>query len=98
MLEEAAKRDHRKLGREMDLFHFEEVAPGSSLLASQRLDNLFQTLIAYMRRRQEEGGLCRGQHAQDIMTAKLWEAVGPLGELSGTTCSSSKPRMTANTR
>jgi threonyl-tRNA synthetase len=40
MLEEAEKRDHRKLGRELDLFHMEEVAPGRGLLASERLGDL----------------------------------------------------------
>ena len=54
-LEEAAKRDHRKLGREMNLFHFEEVAPGSVFWHPSGW-HLFQTLINYMRRRQEKAG------------------------------------------
>ena len=40
MLEEAAKRDHRKLGREMELFHLQEEAPGHGVLAPERLDDL----------------------------------------------------------
>ena len=54
-LEEAEKRDHRKLGREMDLFHFQEEAPGSVFWHPKGW-TLFQTLIAYMRRRQQAAG------------------------------------------
>jgi len=74
MLEEAAKRDHRKLGREMDLFHFEEHAPGSVFWhpAGWRV---FQNLIAYMRRRQEEAGYVE-VNTPDIMDRTLWETSG----------------------
>ncbi len=74
MLEEAAKRDHRKLGREMDLFHFEEHAPGSVFWhpAGWRV---FQTLIAYMRRRQEAAGYVE-VNTPDIMDRALWETSG----------------------
>ena len=74
MLEEAAKRDHRKLGREMGLFHFEEVAPGSVFWhpAGWRL---FQTLIGYMRRRQEAAGYVE-VNSPDIMDKALWETSG----------------------
>lgn len=73
-LEEAAKRDHRKLGREMDLFHFEEVAPGSVIWhpAGWRV---FQNLIAYMRRRQDEAGY-EEVNTPDIMDRALWETSG----------------------
>jgi threonyl-tRNA synthetase len=74
MLEEAAKRDHRKLGREMDLFHFEEVAPGS-VFWHQHGWRLFQTLIAYMRRRQEAAGY-QEVNSPDIMDRGLWETSG----------------------
>ena len=74
MLEEAAKRDHRKLGREMDLFHFEEVAPGS-VFWHQNGWRLFQTLIAYMRRRQEAAGY-EEVNSPDIMDRGLWETSG----------------------
>ncbi|MQY42890.1 threonine--tRNA ligase [Epibacterium sp. SM1969] len=74
MLEEAAKRDHRKLGREMDLFHFEEHAPGSVFWhpAGWRV---FQNLIAYMRRRQEAAGY-EEVNTPDIMDRALWETSG----------------------
>ena len=74
MLEEAAKRDHRKLGREMDLFHFEEHAPGSVFWhpAGWRV---FQNLIAYMRRRQEAAGYL-AVNTPDIMDRHLWETSG----------------------
>ncbi|MGA7117602.1 MAG: threonine--tRNA ligase, partial [Hyphomicrobium sp.] len=54
-LEEAEKRDHRRLGREMDLFHFQEEAPGSVFWHAKGW-TLFQTLIAYMRRAQQRAG------------------------------------------
>ena len=47
MLEEAAKRDHRKLGREMNLFHMQEEAPGQIFWHPQRLDNLHFTSRLY---------------------------------------------------
>ncbi|KIC50752.1 threonine--tRNA ligase [Tateyamaria sp. ANG-S1] len=74
MLEEAAKRDHRKLGREMDLFHFEEVAPGSVFWhpAGWRV---FQTLIDYMRRRQDAVDYIE-VNTPDIMDRALWETSG----------------------
>lgn len=74
MLEEAAKRDHRKLGRQMDLFHFEEVAPGS-VFWHQHGWRLFQTLISYMRRRQEVAGY-EEVNSPDIMDRGLWETSG----------------------
>ncbi|KAJ56539.1 threonine--tRNA ligase [Actibacterium mucosum KCTC 23349] len=74
MLEEAAKRDHRKLGREMDLFHFEEVAPGSIFWHPSGW-RMFQSLIAYMRRRQEAAGYVE-VNSPDIMDKALWELSG----------------------
>ena len=73
-LEEAAKRDHRKLGREMNLFHFEEVAPGSVFWHPGGW-SLFQTLISYMRRRQEKAGYVE-VNTPDIMDRALWETSG----------------------
>ncbi|MEL6316436.1 MAG: threonine--tRNA ligase, partial [Pseudomonadota bacterium] len=73
-LEEAAKRDHRKLGREMDLFHFEEVAPGSVFWHPKGW-RLFQTLIGYMRHRQEQAGYVE-VNSPDIMDRALWEISG----------------------
>ena len=74
MLEEATKRDHRKLGREMNLFHFEEVAPGSVFWHPNGW-YLFQTLISYMRRRQEKAGYME-VNTPDIMDRALWETSG----------------------
>ena len=73
-LEEAAKRDHRKLGREMKLFHFEEVAPGSVFWHPSGW-RLLQILINYMRRRQEKAGYVE-VNTPDIMDRALWETSG----------------------
>ncbi|MEL6953742.1 MAG: threonine--tRNA ligase [Pseudomonadota bacterium] len=73
-LEEAAKRDHRRLGREMNLFHFEEVAPGSVFWHPNGW-RMFQTLIGYMRRRQEAAGYVE-VNSPDIMDKALWETSG----------------------
>ncbi|MEM9754727.1 MAG: threonine--tRNA ligase [Pseudomonadota bacterium] len=73
-LEEAAKRDHRRLGREMNLFHFEEVAPGSVFWHPDGW-HLFQTLIGYMRRRQDAAGYVE-VNSPDIMDKALWETSG----------------------
>ena len=56
MIEEAEKRDHRKLGKEMDLFHFREESPGS-VFWHERGWNLFQKLVDYMRLRQKKQGI-----------------------------------------
>ena len=73
-LEEAAKRDHRRLGREMQLFHFEEVAPGSVFWHPSGW-RLLQTLINYMRRRQEKAGYVE-VNTPDILDRTLWETSG----------------------
>ena len=75
MLEEAAKRDHRKLGREMDLFHMQEEAPRSNLLASQWLAHLHWPLQDYMRRMQDKNGYVEVNTPQ-VVDRKLWEASG----------------------
>ena len=74
MMAEAEKRDHRRLGREMDLFHFEEVAPGS-VFWHPRGWRMFQTLIGYMRTRQEDAGYVE-VNSPDIMDRALWETSG----------------------
>lgn len=74
MMAEAEKRDHRKLGREMNLFHFEEVAPGSVFWHAKGW-RLFQTLISYMRDRQEDAGYIE-VNSPDIMERALWETSG----------------------
>jgi len=73
-LEEAEKRDHRRLGREMDLFHFQEEAPGSVFWHDKGW-RLFQTLIAYMRRRQEKNDY-KEVNSPDMMDKGLWEKSG----------------------
>ncbi|MAI49465.1 MAG: threonine--tRNA ligase [Rhodospirillaceae bacterium] len=74
MLEEAEKRDHRRLGREMDLFHFQEEAVGSVFWHPKGW-TLFQCLIDYMRQRQNEAGYVE-INTPDIMDRGLWEKSG----------------------
>jgi threonyl-tRNA synthetase len=74
MLEEAEKRDHRRLGRHMDLFHFEPEAPGAVFWHPKGWA-LFQSLVDYMRRRQNAAGYVE-INTPDIMDRSLWEASG----------------------
>jgi len=74
MLEEAEKRDHRRLGREMDLFHFQEEAPGAVFWHAKGWA-LFQSLIGYMRRRQQDWGYFE-VNSPDMMERTLWEQSG----------------------
>jgi len=74
MLEEAEKRDHRRLGREMDLFHFEDYAPGSVFWHDKGW-KLFQTLIQFVRRRQSDAGFLE-VNTPDMMDRTLWEISG----------------------
>jgi threonyl-tRNA synthetase len=73
-LEEAEKRDHRRLGREMDLFHFQEEAPGSVFWHSKGW-SLFQALENYIRRRQTDAGYLEVNSPQ-LMDKGLWETTG----------------------
>src|SRR5579862_5910290 len=73
-IEEAEKRDHRKLGREMDLFHFQEEAPGSVFWHPKGW-TLFQTLENYIRRRQTEAGYAE-VNAPQLIDSSLWVASG----------------------
>ena len=73
-IEEAEKRDHRRLGREMDLFHFQEEGPGTVFWHPKGW-TLFQTLISYMRRRQEAAGYIEVNTPQ-LLDRALWEASG----------------------
>ncbi|MGH9806910.1 MAG: threonine--tRNA ligase, partial [Terriglobia bacterium] len=73
-LEEAEKRDHRRLGREMDLFHFQEEAPGSVFWHAKGW-TLFQALEGYIRRRQQEFGFAE-VNAPQLMDSELWVASG----------------------
>ena len=73
-LEEAEKRDHRKLGREMDLFHFQEEGPGVVFWHPKGWE-LFQNLINYMRRRQNAAGY-REVNGPQLLDKSLWETSG----------------------
>jgi threonyl-tRNA synthetase len=73
-LEEAEKRDHRRLGREMDLFHFQDEAPGAVFWHPHGWA-LFQALIAYMRRRQDAWGYVE-VNSPDMMDKALWVQSG----------------------
>ena len=74
MLEEAAKRDHRRLGREMDLFHLQEEAPGQIFWHPNGW-NIYVTLQDYMRRKQRAHGY-REINTPQVVDRKLWEASG----------------------
>ncbi len=73
-LEEAEKRDHRRLGREMDLFHFQEEAPGSVFWHAKGW-TLFQALENYIRRRQQDFGFVEVNSPQ-LMDKELWVTTG----------------------
>lgn len=73
-LEEAERRDHRRLGREMNLFHFQEEAPGSAFW-HPRGWSLYLRLIDYMRRRQDAAGYVEIS-TPELMDRSLWELSG----------------------
>src|ERR1700748_1324519 len=75
-LEEAEKRDHRRIGKELDLFHMQEEAPGAVFWHPKGW-TVFQTLIAYMRERQGAGG-SQEVSAPELMDASLWQQSGHL--------------------
>ena len=74
MLEEAEKRDHRKLGREMDLFHFQDDAPGTVFWHPDGW-SIYQSLINYMRRAQAAIGY-EEVNAPELLDHSLWETSG----------------------
>jgi threonyl-tRNA synthetase len=73
-LEEAERRDHRRLGREMDLFHFQEEGPGT-IFWHEKGWALFQSLISYMRRRQKAAGY-KEVNTPQVLDRALWETSG----------------------
>ena len=73
-IEEAEKRDHRKLGKEMNLFHFREESPGA-VFWHEKGWNLFLNLIAYMRNRQDDAGY-KEVNTPEILDRSLWEKSG----------------------
>jgi len=75
-MEEAEKRDHRKLGREMDLFHFQEEGPGTVFWHANGW-TIFQEIVAYMRRRLR--GDYREVNAPQLLDKALWETSGHWG-------------------
>lgn len=74
MLEEAEKRDHRRLGRVLDLFHFQEEAPGAVFWHPKGWQ-LFQNLIGYMRNEQNAAGY-QEINTPEVVARSLWEASG----------------------
>lgn len=76
-LEEAEKRDHRRLGREMDLFHFQEEGPGT-VFWHKKGWTLFQSLTTYMRRRLSRLGYDE-VNAPQLLDKSLWETSGHWG-------------------
>ena len=76
-LEEAEKRDHRRLGREMDLFHFQEEGPGT-VFWHKKGWTLFQSLTNYMRRRLSRLGYDE-VNAPQLLDKSLWETSGHWG-------------------
>ncbi len=73
-LEEAERRDHRRLGREMGLFHFQEEAPGAAFWHPKGW-TLYRLLVEYMRTRQERGGYVEVS-TPELMDRGLWERSG----------------------
>ncbi len=73
-LEEAEKRDHRKLGKEMNLFHFREESPGA-VFWHEKGWNLFQKLVNYMRKKQQDAGY-KEINTPEILDRSLWEKSG----------------------
>ena len=76
MLEEAEKRDHRALGKQLDLFHFQEEAPGAVFWHPKGW-TIFQNLINYMRKKQEEAGYLE-INTPEILDKSLWQKSGHL--------------------
>ncbi len=75
-LEEAEKRDHRRIGKDLDLFHLQEEAPGAVFWHSRGW-TVFQSLISYMRERQNAAGY-EEVSAPELMDASLWQQSGHL--------------------
>src|SRR5579885_1919685 len=75
-LEEAERRDHRRIGRELDLFHMQEEAPGAVFWHPKGW-RVFQTLIGYMREKQRQAGY-EEVNAPELMDVSLWEQSGHL--------------------
>ena len=94
-LEEAERRDHRRLGREMDLFHFQEEGPGT-IFWHPKGWTLFQTLISYMRRRQQRPATSRSTRRR-CSTARCGRRRA-IGRPIARTCSSRRRKTNACSR
>ncbi len=94
-LEEAEKRDHRRIGKELDLFHLQEEAPGAVFWHPKGW-TLFQQLIAYMRERQNAAGY-EEVNAPEVMDRELCGCSRATWRSSARTCTSPRPRMSAST-
>ena len=88
-IEEAEKRDHRKLGKEMDLFHFREESPGS-VFWHEKGWNLFQKLVSYMRMKQDKAGY-KEINTPEILDRSLWEKSGHWGKFGANMYTSTTP-------
>ena len=88
-IEEAEKRDHRKLGKEMDLFHFREESPGS-VFWHEKGWNLFQKLVSYMRMKQDHAGY-KEINTPEILDRTLWEKSGHWEKFGANMFTSSTP-------
>ncbi len=88
-IEEAEKRDHRKLGKEMDLFHFREESPGS-VFWHEKGWALFQKLINYMRSRQDAAGY-KEVNTPEVLDRQLWEKSGHWGKYGDNMYTSETP-------
>ena len=73
-IEEAEKRDHRKLGKALDLFHFQEESPGA-VFWHQKGWNLFQSLVKFMRDKQNDAGYLE-VNTPEMLDKSLWEKSG----------------------
>ena len=91
-LEEAEKRDHRRLGREMDLFHFQEEAPGMVFWHPNGW-SIYRAMEDYMRRKLTRAGYQEIKTPQ-VVDRKLWEASGHWDKYNAKTCS--PPRSMRN--
>jgi threonyl-tRNA synthetase len=81
MLEEAEKRDHRRLGRQLDLFHFQEESPGAVFWHPKGW-TLFQSLVGFMREQQSRAGY-REINTPQVVDRSLWEASGHWNSFGG---------------
>jgi threonyl-tRNA synthetase len=88
-IEEAEKRDHRKLGKEMDLFHFREESPGS-VFWHEKGWRIIKKLISYMRNKQDKAGY-KEINTPEVLDRSLWEKSGHWGKFGANMYTSTTP-------